>query len=120
MDEEGLPDEEVRSALRSRFPSVLRRFSNPPPVLQKVMRRSQHARKETEFLRLKRTRLGLDDFESLKVIGRGAFGEVRVSDSRWSSVFTTAELWIHAELPQFRNVSVKFQYFVNLDVGVKI
>ncbi|XP_039999613.1 serine/threonine-protein kinase 38-like isoform X2 [Xiphias gladius] len=52
MEEEGLPDEE------------------------KVMRRSQHARKETEFLRLKRTRLGLDDFESLKVIGRGAFGEV--------------------------------------------
>ena len=45
---------------------------------QKVMRRSQHARKETEFLRLKRTRLGLDDFESLKVIGRGAFGEVRI------------------------------------------
>lgn len=47
-------------------------------MLQKVMRRSQHARKETEFLRLKRTRLGLDDFESLKVIGRGAFGEVRL------------------------------------------
>lgn len=45
-------------------------------VFQKHVRRSQHARKETEFLRLKRTRLGLDDFESLKVIGRGAFGEV--------------------------------------------
>uniref|UniRef100_A0A5F9C678 non-specific serine/threonine protein kinase n=1 Tax=Oryctolagus cuniculus TaxID=9986 RepID=A0A5F9C678_RABIT len=45
---------------------------------QKKLRRSQHARKETEFLRLKRTRLGLDDFESLKVIGRGAFGEVRL------------------------------------------
>ncbi|XP_048409475.1 serine/threonine-protein kinase 38 isoform X1 [Stegostoma tigrinum] len=45
---------------------------------EKKMRRSQHARKETEFLRLKRTRLGLDDFESLKVIGRGAFGEVRL------------------------------------------
>ncbi|MBN3275467.1 STK38 kinase, partial [Polyodon spathula] len=44
----------------------------------KRIRRSQHARKETEFLRLKRTRLGLDDFESLKVIGRGAFGEVRL------------------------------------------
>uniref|UniRef100_A0A8B9H015 non-specific serine/threonine protein kinase n=1 Tax=Astyanax mexicanus TaxID=7994 RepID=A0A8B9H015_ASTMX len=54
MDEEGLLDEE------------------------KITRRSQHARKETEFLRLKRTRLGLDDFESLKVIGRGAFGEVSV------------------------------------------
>ncbi|RXM99809.1 Serine/threonine-protein kinase 38-like [Acipenser ruthenus] len=54
MDEEGLIDEE------------------------KKMRRSQHALKETEFLRLKRTRLGLDDFESLKIIGRGAFGEVRL------------------------------------------
>uniref|UniRef100_A0A8C1W004 non-specific serine/threonine protein kinase n=1 Tax=Cyprinus carpio TaxID=7962 RepID=A0A8C1W004_CYPCA len=47
-------------------------------AFQKRMRRSQHARKETEFLRLKRTRLGLEDFESLKVIGRGAFGEVRL------------------------------------------
>lgn len=46
------------------------------------MRRSQHARKETEFLRLKRTRLGLDDFESLKVIGRGAFGEVHLNKKR--------------------------------------
>merc|ERR1719357_689437 len=54
MDQEGLADEEKR------------------------VRRSQHARKETEFLRLKRTRLGLEDFESLKVIGRGAFGEVRL------------------------------------------
>lgn len=44
---------------------------------QKRLRRSEHARKETEFLRLKRTRLGLEDFESLKVIGRGAFGEVK-------------------------------------------
>ena len=28
-------------------------------------------------MRLKRTRLGKDDFEPLVVIGRGAFGEVR-------------------------------------------
>ena len=45
---------------------------------EKRLRRSTHARKETEFLRLKRTRLGLEDFESLKVIGRGVFGEVRL------------------------------------------
>ncbi|KAH0518329.1 Serine/threonine-protein kinase 38-like [Microtus ochrogaster] len=45
---------------------------------EKRLRQSQHARKETEFLSLKRTRLGLDDFESLKVIGRGAFGELRL------------------------------------------
>ena len=51
-------------------------FQSDVCALQKRIRRSQHARKETEFLRLKRTRLGLEDFESLKVIGRGAFGEV--------------------------------------------
>ncbi|KAB0365927.1 hypothetical protein FD754_010083 [Muntiacus muntjak] len=54
MEEEGLKDEEKR------------------------LRRSAHAQKEREFLRLKRARLGLEDFESLKVIGRGAFGEVQL------------------------------------------
>ena len=43
---------------------------------QKEEKRQQHAMKETEFLRLKRSRLGVHDFEPLKVIGRGAFGEV--------------------------------------------
>jgi len=41
-------------------------------------KRNQHAAKETEFLRLKRSRLGVDDFEAIKVIGKGAFGEVRL------------------------------------------
>ncbi|CAK9297531.1 unnamed protein product [Gordionus sp. m RMFG-2023] len=45
---------------------------------EKVIKRQQHAIKETEFLRLKRCRLGVDDFEPMKVIGRGAFGEVRL------------------------------------------
>lgn len=45
---------------------------------QKQEKRHQHAIKETEFLRLKRSRLGVEDFEPLKVIGRGAFGEVRL------------------------------------------
>jgi len=44
---------------------------------QKAEKRQQHAVKETEYLRLKRSRLGVDDFEPLKVIGKGAFGEVR-------------------------------------------
>ena len=35
-------------------------------------------RRESGFLRLRRTRLGLDDFRTVKVIGKGAFGEVRV------------------------------------------
>ncbi|KAG0322552.1 Serine/threonine-protein kinase [Dissophora globulifera] len=34
--------------------------------------------KESQFLRLRRTRLGLDDFVTVKVIGKGAFGEVRL------------------------------------------
>ena len=42
----------------------------------KAEKRLQHAVKETEFLRLKRSRLGVEDFIPLKVIGRGAFGEV--------------------------------------------
>ncbi|BES98186.1 serine threonine-protein kinase [Nesidiocoris tenuis] len=46
--------------------------------MQKQEKRNQHAQKETEFLRLKRSRLGVEDFEPLKVIGRGAFGEVRL------------------------------------------
>jgi serine/threonine kinase 38 len=45
---------------------------------QRQEKRAQHAQKETEFLRLKRSRLGVEDFEALKVIGRGAFGEVRL------------------------------------------
>merc|ERR1739848_925708 len=45
---------------------------------QKSDKRAQHAVKETEFLRLKRSKLGVDDFDPIKVIGRGAFGEVRL------------------------------------------
>ncbi len=36
----------------------------------------QHGKKESTFLRLRRTKLGLDDFRTVKVIGKGAFGEV--------------------------------------------
>ncbi|EGF83613.1 hypothetical protein BATDEDRAFT_8675 [Batrachochytrium dendrobatidis JAM81] len=35
-------------------------------------------RRESEFLRLRRVRLGVDNFNTLKVIGKGAFGEVRL------------------------------------------
>lgn len=38
----------------------------------------QLGRKESGFLRLRRTRLGLDNFRTVKVIGKGAFGEVRL------------------------------------------
>jgi hypothetical protein len=46
-------------------------------------KRHSHAAKETEYLRLKRVKMSADDFTPLKVIGRGAFGEVNsLSDQR--------------------------------------
>lgn len=33
-------------------------------------------KKETEYMRLQRHKIGIDDFEQLTVIGKGAFGEV--------------------------------------------
>ncbi|KAJ6515870.1 kinase-like domain-containing protein [Mycena sanguinolenta] len=38
----------------------------------------QLGKKESTFLRLRRTKLGLADFRTVKVIGKGAFGEVRL------------------------------------------
>ena len=38
----------------------------------------QLGKKESTFLRLKRTKLGLNDFRTVKVIGKGAFGEVMI------------------------------------------
>ncbi|KAL7746485.1 hypothetical protein RI367_008135 [Sorochytrium milnesiophthora] len=39
-------------------------------------------RKESDFLRFRRVRLGVDDFSTVKVIGKGAFGEVRLVQKR--------------------------------------
>lgn len=36
-------------------------------------------RKETEYMRLQRHKMGVDDFELLTMIGKGAFGEVYFS-----------------------------------------
>ncbi len=62
--------------------SLLYLQEEPISEEQKAEKRAQYAIKETEFLRLKRSRLGVDDFEPLKVIGRGAFGEVRLVQKR--------------------------------------
>ena len=35
-------------------------------------------RRETEYMRLQRRKVRIDDFEQLTVIGKGAFGEVRL------------------------------------------
>lgn len=33
-------------------------------------------KKETEYMRIQRHKMGVDDFDLLTIIGRGAFGEV--------------------------------------------
>ncbi|KAI4331535.1 hypothetical protein MLD38_029720 [Melastoma candidum] len=40
--------------------------------------------KETEYMRLQRHKMGVDDFELLTMIGKGAFGEVRVCREKTS------------------------------------
>lgn len=50
-------------------------------------------RKETENMRLQRQRLGVDDFEPLTIIGRGAFGEVRLCRMK-----TTGEIYAMKKL----------------------
>ncbi|KAG8747523.1 Serine/threonine-protein kinase [Ceratobasidium sp. 414] len=48
------------------------------PEDRKMRQLQNLGRKESTFLRLRRTKLGLDDFRTVKVIGKGAFGEVRL------------------------------------------
>ncbi|XP_052201370.1 uncharacterized protein LOC127807511 [Diospyros lotus] len=43
-------------------------------------------RKETEYMRLQRHKMSVDDFELLTIIGRGAFGEVRLCREKSSGV----------------------------------
>ncbi|PSC69607.1 serine threonine kinase 19 [Micractinium conductrix] len=43
---------------------------------------AEHDAREREYSRLQRQRLCMDDFEPLKLIGKGAFGEVRICRDR--------------------------------------
>ncbi|KIY97675.1 protein kinase, putative [Monoraphidium neglectum] len=39
-------------------------------------------KRESDYMRLQRQRMSADDFEPLTIIGRGAFGEVRIVRER--------------------------------------
>eukprot|EP00262_Sarcandra_glabra_P006286 TRINITY_DN1842_c0_g1_i1.p1 TRINITY_DN1842_c0_g1~~TRINITY_DN1842_c0_g1_i1.p1 ORF type:complete len:545 (+),score=90.63 TRINITY_DN1842_c0_g1_i1:266-1900(+) len=50
-------------------------------------------RKETEYMRLQRHKVGVDDFEQLTIIGKGSFGEVRLCRAkRTGEVFAMKKL----------------------------
>ncbi|KAK9135996.1 hypothetical protein Syun_015326 [Stephania yunnanensis] len=50
-------------------------------------------RKETEYMRLQRHKVGIDDFEQLTVIGKGAFAEVRLCrDKNTGEIFAMKKL----------------------------
>ncbi|KAM3411695.1 hypothetical protein ACQJBY_003391 [Aegilops geniculata] len=50
-------------------------------------------KKETEYMRLQRHKMGVEDFELLTIIGRGAFGEVRLCREKTSkSVYAMKKL----------------------------
>lgn len=55
--------------------------SSQVPKEEKVNLLKDLERKETEYIRLKRHKICVDDFELLTIIGRGAFGEV------WTHMF---------------------------------
>ncbi|KAM0750227.1 kinase-like protein [Meredithblackwellia eburnea MCA 4105] len=62
-----------RTELEKRLQADMRQ-----PDDSKMKQLAQLGRTESSFLRLRRTRLGLEDFRTVKVIGKGAFGEVRL------------------------------------------
>ncbi|XP_010540639.1 PREDICTED: serine/threonine-protein kinase 38-like [Tarenaya hassleriana] len=48
------------------------------PVEEQMNILKNFEKKEMEYMRLQRHKMGVDDFEQLSIIGRGAFGEVRI------------------------------------------
>ncbi|OBA22705.1 kinase-like protein [Metschnikowia bicuspidata var. bicuspidata NRRL YB-4993] len=55
-------------------------------------------KKESQFLRLRRTRLSLEDFTTVEVIGKGAFGEVRLVQKRDSGKIYAMKTLFKAEM----------------------
>ncbi|XP_073129449.1 uncharacterized protein [Henckelia pumila] len=58
--------------------------SSDVPKEEQINQLKDLERKETEFMRLRRNKICVEDFELLTIIGRGAFGEVRLCRERKS------------------------------------
>lgn len=81
MDWSGCTRTELHmSCRRSTLVKELESQSLPTQAKEEKIRDLE--RKETEYARLMRQRHGSGDFEPLTIIGRGAFGEVRIVRER--------------------------------------
>ncbi|XP_050212368.1 uncharacterized protein LOC126663262 [Mercurialis annua] len=70
---QGLQDRKDRRQALQRNAQEARVSSEEEELMLKNL-----ARRETEYMRMQRRKIGMDDFEQLTVIGKGAFGEVRL------------------------------------------
>lgn len=60
-------------------------------------------KKETEYMRLQRHKIGIDDFELLTLIGKGAFGEVQIQTLICQTTSSTTTITIiHLRTVLFR------------------
>uniref|UniRef100_A0A383V4A7 non-specific serine/threonine protein kinase n=1 Tax=Tetradesmus obliquus TaxID=3088 RepID=A0A383V4A7_TETOB len=69
-----------RYARRFALESELRREGMPEAEAAKIL--GELEKRESDYMRLQRQRMTADDFEPLTIIGRGAFGEVRIVRER--------------------------------------
>ncbi|GLI69965.1 hypothetical protein VaNZ11_014711 [Volvox africanus] len=72
-----------RYARRSALEKELQREGLPESEKQLII--SELEKRESDYTRLQRQRMTADDFESLRIIGRGAFGEVRIVREKLTS-----------------------------------
>lgn len=65
--------------LLSRRVEIETKLVNDPSMSDESKRKqlAKLGKSESTFLRLRRTKIGLNDFRTVKLIGKGAFGEVR-------------------------------------------
>jgi len=71
---------EAREARRTSLQQKLQELQVEPQQQELAM--EAHTRQETDHLRSSRAKLSVQDFEQLDIIGRGAFGEVRLCRQR--------------------------------------
>ena len=85
-----------RSDRRRQLELLMQKRKIPPAKRQKL--RMALAQKESQFIRLRRKKLTEGLFESLKIIGRGAFGEVRLVKMRGSGEIYAMKKLLKSEM----------------------